>query len=115
MPFTISNKPVRILNLHEKNFYFLYNNEIIKGKSKQRKECGKYMIKLALSLLTIYSTKSKMPKDKILEKIIKWLYFGKSDQSLERLFSSQNKKNNIPVWYTGFNYSENIEKNFLTE
>jgi hypothetical protein len=115
MPFTIITKPVKIQTLRQKNFHFLYNNEIIKGSSQQKKDCGGYLVKLALTLLAIYSTKSKMSKDRILEKIIKWIYFGKSDQSLENLFLPQHKNNNIPVWYTGFNHSESIRKKLSEE
>ena len=105
MPFNISTKPVKIVTSKQKNFYFLHNNDIIKSKQQDKQDCGKMLIKLASALLSIYQTKSKMSQDKILEKIIKWLYFGKIDKKLEYLFSP-NDEYSIPVWYTGYNHSE---------
>jgi len=113
MPFKISTKPVKVVTLKQKNFYFLHNNDIIKAKSQDKQDCGKMLIKLALAILSIYQINSKMSRDKILEKIIKWLYFGKIDKSLEKIFLPQ-RKNDIPVWYTGFNHSE-IQREKLSE
>lgn len=73
----------------------------------------KKLADLIILFIIIYKNKNKNKNiniKKMYKYLINWIYYGKYNKYILKIYNEINYSNKKPIWYTGFNYNNSLKK-----